>query len=156
MLGLEGEAVVGRIPHPVHRAVLRVLRPAESAMRRLIVIAARGLVVKLAAPSRPMPRGGQSARAGAPVPPSSSSIRGYTSQRQRRRKARQYPRASFSSGTPDSQVDDLWPCAALPVAAPAPPPDGLINAAASAGGSRPSSPPLMICRARPGAWPAGG
>ena len=60
MLGLEGEAVVGRIPQPLHRAVLRVLRPAESAMRRLIIIAARGLVVKLPAArpiSRPMPAG---------------------------------------------------------------------------------------------------
>ncbi len=33
-----------------------MLRPAESAVRRLIVIAARGLVVKVA-PSRPMPKG---------------------------------------------------------------------------------------------------
>ena len=60
MLGLAGEATVGRIPQPLHSAVLRVLRPAESAMRRLIIIAARGLVVKLAASrpiSRPMPVG---------------------------------------------------------------------------------------------------
>ena len=56
MLGIDGEATVGRIPHPLHRAALRVLRPAESAVRRLVVIAARGLVVKLA-PSRPMPKG---------------------------------------------------------------------------------------------------
>ena len=51
-------AHVSQIPHPLHRAVLRVLRPAESAVRRLIVIAARGLVVKLAPPrpdSRPKP-----------------------------------------------------------------------------------------------------
>jgi hypothetical protein len=33
-----------RIPRWVHRVALRVLRPAESALRRLIVIAARGLV----------------------------------------------------------------------------------------------------------------
>ncbi len=46
MLGLVGEATVSRIPWPAYRAVLRVLRPAESAMRRLIVVAARGLVVK--------------------------------------------------------------------------------------------------------------
>ncbi len=46
MLGLASDATVSRIPQPLHRAVLRVLRPAESAMRRLIVIAARGLVVK--------------------------------------------------------------------------------------------------------------
>ena len=58
MLGLVGEATVSRIPQPLHRAVLRVLWPAESAVRRLIVIAARGLVVKLKpAASRPMPAG---------------------------------------------------------------------------------------------------
>ena len=55
MLGLDGDATVSRIS-ALHRAVLRVLRPAESAVRRLIVIAARGLVVKVA-PSRPMPKG---------------------------------------------------------------------------------------------------
>ena len=56
MLGLTGTATVGRIPRQVHRAVLRVLRPAEAAARRLIVIAARGMVAKLKAP-RPMPKG---------------------------------------------------------------------------------------------------
>src|SRR3990170_3227389 len=55
MLGLAGAATVARLPRSVHSAVLRVLRPAESAVRRLIVIAARGLVVKLA-PSRPISR----------------------------------------------------------------------------------------------------
>ena len=45
MLGLVGEATVSRMPWPTYRAVLRVLRPAESAVRRLIVVAARGLVV---------------------------------------------------------------------------------------------------------------
>jgi hypothetical protein len=53
MLGLGREVTVARLPHAVHRAVLRVLRPAESAVRRLVVIAARGLVVKPVA-SRPM------------------------------------------------------------------------------------------------------
>src|SRR5687767_6930651 len=56
MLGLAGGAAVARIPRALYRAVLGVLRPAESAMRRLIVIAARGLEVKLA-PARPMPAG---------------------------------------------------------------------------------------------------
>ena len=46
MLGLVGEATVSRLSWPAYRAVLRVLRPAESALRRLIVVAARGLVVK--------------------------------------------------------------------------------------------------------------
>jgi hypothetical protein len=54
MLGLVGEATVARLPWPTYRAVLRILRPAESALRRLIVVAARGLMVKPAA-SRPRP-----------------------------------------------------------------------------------------------------
>ncbi len=52
MLELAGGITVSRIPQSLHSAVRRVLWPAESAMRRLIVIAARGLVVKLS-PARP-------------------------------------------------------------------------------------------------------
>ena len=51
-LGAEME----RLPRVLHSAALRLLRPAESALRRLIVIAAQGLAVKLP-PSRPMPKG---------------------------------------------------------------------------------------------------
>ena len=102
MLGLQGDAAVARIPQPLHRAVLRVLRPAESAVRRLIVIAARGLVVKLA-PSRPMPPmpAGPSGRAGIPVPPFSSSIRGNASLAcaSAAESSRGIPRASISSRT---------------------------------------------------------
>ena len=79
MLGLDGEATVSRIPKPLHRAVALVLRPAESALRRLIVIAARGLVVKVA-PSRPMAKGQSSGKArDAGSPPSSSTTHGNTS-----------------------------------------------------------------------------
>jgi hypothetical protein len=56
MLGLEQGGTVARISWRIHYAVQRVLRPAESAVRRLIVIAARGLTVKVP-PSRPMPKG---------------------------------------------------------------------------------------------------
>ena len=62
-------ATVSRIPLPLHCAVLRVLRPAESAVRRLIVIAARGLVVKVA-PSRPMPKGHKIGKGGGSTLPS--------------------------------------------------------------------------------------
>ncbi len=44
------------LPQPVYRAIVRVLHPAESAVRRLIVVAARGLVVPLPSP-RTMPPG---------------------------------------------------------------------------------------------------
>lgn len=47
-LGLEeGETSVGIISRRLYRAVLRELQPAEAAVRRLIVLAARGLVVEL-------------------------------------------------------------------------------------------------------------
>ena len=55
-LGLVGEATVSRISWPAYRAVLRVLRPAEFALRRLIVVAARNIVIAPVA-SRPKSAG---------------------------------------------------------------------------------------------------
>src|SRR5688572_18508918 len=49
MIGLSEAGAVERLSRPVYRAVLLVLRPAEAAVRRLIIVAARGMVVK---PSR--------------------------------------------------------------------------------------------------------
>ncbi len=64
MLGLVALTdTVSRLPWPTYRAVLRILRPAESALRRLIVVAARGLVVKPAV-SRPIPAGTKGTRKG--------------------------------------------------------------------------------------------
>ena len=45
MLGLAGDATLARLQPHLRRKVLRLLRPAESACRRLIVIAARGLAL---------------------------------------------------------------------------------------------------------------
>ncbi len=42
------------LPRALYAAILLILRPAESAIRRLIVIAARGIVIKFR-PSRPLP-----------------------------------------------------------------------------------------------------
>jgi hypothetical protein len=54
---LAGGGMAERLSRPVYRAVMLVLRPAESAVRRLIIIiAARGVVVK-PSPARPMPKG---------------------------------------------------------------------------------------------------
>ena len=44
------------LPRHLHRAIMRLLRPAEYALRRLVVIAARGLVVTPSRPSKPKPR----------------------------------------------------------------------------------------------------
>jgi len=128
MLGLAGTDTVSRIPQPLHRAVLRVLRPAESAVRRLIIIAARGLVVKLA-PSRPMPKGHRILKGGGPSRPSFQlydTRKDFPELRQHRVKYAKYPPRIHFFG-PDSTVDDLWP-AHPAVAAPVSPPDGLVSA----------------------------
>ena len=41
------------LPRRLHRAILRLLRPLESATRRLIIIAARDLPIPVLPPSRP-------------------------------------------------------------------------------------------------------
>ena len=121
------DATVSRIPKPLHRAVLRILRPAESAVRRLIVIAARGLVVKLA-PSRPMPKGHVIGKGGTPR----SSFQLYDTRkdfpelRQPRVKYAKYPPRILFFG-PDSRLDSLW-SVPEPTAAPARETDGLVNA----------------------------
>jgi len=46
MAGLAGEGVP-TLPRHLHRAILRLLRPAESATRRLVIVMARGMVVEL-------------------------------------------------------------------------------------------------------------
>ncbi len=56
LLQLQGGGMATRVPHPVYALVVRVLHKAESAVRRLIVVAARDLVVQ-PSPSRPMPQG---------------------------------------------------------------------------------------------------
>jgi hypothetical protein len=125
MLGLVGNVTVTRIPQPLHRAVLRVLHPAESALRRLIVIAARGLVVKLA-PSRPMPAGPIVGKGG----PSRPSFRLFDSRKsfaelRERTPVRILPRIHVFG--PDPRVAALWPTYRPPVVA-APPSDGLVDA----------------------------
>jgi hypothetical protein len=126
LLGLVGGATVSRIPPSLHSAVLRVLRPAESAARRLIVIAARGLVVKLA-PSRPMPKGtiiGKGDGSRLPAFQLYDTRKYFVELRQyrRRRAMRNPPRIHVFP------YDTLVP-RPQPVAKPAPPPDGLVNAA---------------------------
>ena len=121
LLGID---MVARLPHSVHRAVLRVLQPAESALRRLIVIVARGLVVKLM-PARPMPVGAITGKGGPSRPSfqlfdprkSFALLRNETPQRF-------LPRIHVFGGDP--RVAALW--AAPPLAAPAPLPDDLVSA----------------------------
>ena len=127
LLGLDGTDTVSRIAPPLHRAVLRVLRPAESAMRRLIIIAARGLVVKLKpAASRPMPKA-PIGKGGGNSPPSFQLFdqrKNFKAPRHGKAK-RLVPRIHVFGS--DDRLVTLWE--ARPRAAdPAPPPDGLVGA----------------------------
>jgi hypothetical protein len=61
LLGLVSGSSFDRLPQALYRSVERLLRPTESALRRLIVIAARGLVVKPLL-KRPMPKGLKTSR----------------------------------------------------------------------------------------------
>ncbi len=56
MVEMGSGAMVERLPPSLYHAVSRMLLPTESALRRLIAIAARGLKVK-PPPVRPMPKG---------------------------------------------------------------------------------------------------
>ena len=120
------DVTVLRIPKSLHSAVSLILRPAESAARRLIVMAARGLVVKLA-PSRPMAKGlkiikGDGSRLPAFQLYDTRKYFAELSQRRRRRPCRNPPRIHFFP------YDTLAP-RPRPVVEPPPPPDGLVNAA---------------------------
>jgi hypothetical protein len=123
MMGLSA----GRIPQPLHRAVLRVLRPAESAVRRLVVIAARGLVVK-PVPSRPMPVGKVIGKGSGNSSPSFQLFdprKRFAELSQHRVKfTRNPPRIHFFGSDP--RISALWP-SPRPAVVPPPPPDGLIN-----------------------------
>jgi hypothetical protein len=128
LLGLDGSEAASRIPRSLHSAVLQVLRPAESAVRRLIVIAARGLVVKLA-PARPMPKGKVIGKGGGSRPPAfklCDTRKNMPELREPRVKYTKYPPRILFLG-PDSRIDDLWP-RPQPKAAPAPEKDGRVNA----------------------------
>jgi hypothetical protein len=128
LFAMLGDATVGRIPRPIYYAVLRILRPAESAMRRLIIIVARGLVVKLA-PSRPMPKGTIIGKGSGQSHFSFQLFdtrKNFPELRQHRVKYAKYPpRIHFFEYDP--RVAALFP-APQPVAVPPPPPDGLVNA----------------------------
>ena len=126
LLGLDGTGAAQRIPRSLHSAVLRVLRPAESAVRRLIVIAARNVVVELA-PSRPMPEGRKIGKAGGSRSPSFQLFdpRKRVAPLRVRKSPRLEPRIHFFEYDP--RVAALFP-PPRPVVVPPPPPDGLASA----------------------------
>jgi hypothetical protein len=128
MLELAGGITVSRIPQSLHSAVRRVLYPAESALRRLIIIAARGLVVKPASrpishpkPAKPTAKGCGSKRSSFQL----FDTRKNFALKPRRKGPRVVPRITFFNS--DSTVTSLW-LGRPPVAKAAAPSGGLVNA----------------------------
>ncbi len=131
MLGLVGEAAAARLPWPTYRAVLRVLRPAESALRRLIVVAARGLVVKPTA-SRPRPAGAVKTRKNGTSRPSFQLFDPRTRIVLPRRRIPKRPGPRIHMFNADNELVTVWP-PPRPATSPTPPPpkaaDGMVSAA---------------------------
>ncbi|MGB8314964.1 MAG: hypothetical protein WCE69_10820, partial [Aestuariivirga sp.] len=92
----------------------------------LVVIAARGLVVKLV-PSRPMPKGPIIGKGGNSRPSFKlfDQRKSFAELRQPRVKFARFPPRILFFGD-DSRVDDLW-ARPQPATDPPPPPDGLVN-----------------------------
>ena len=126
LLGLDGTDAASRIPRSLHSAVLGVLRPAESAVRRLIVIAARNVVVKLAS-SRPMPEERKIGKGSGPSFPSFQLFDPPKRPKPIRvmKVTRLEPRIRFIEYDP--RICALFPTP-RPVVEPPPPPDGRVSA----------------------------
>ncbi len=127
-----------RLSPSVHRRIIRSLRPAESAARRLIVIAARGIVVAVTsvhvkpAPAKPV---------GSPALRPKGTLRGYSFQLfdprkplrmiAKRKRFRFIPRIHVLDWNYDPSISAQFP-PPRPPTPPAPPPplppDGLVDA----------------------------
>jgi hypothetical protein len=123
LFAMLGDTTAAKLPRPLHRAVLGVLRPAESALRRLIVIAARGMVAK-PAPIRPMPRGLVIRSAGNRLSFQLFDRRKRFAPQRQGSGQRALPRIHIFGSDPR-----VWAPRSTPPPAPAPPPDdGRVNA----------------------------
>jgi hypothetical protein len=144
-----------RLPHPVYRRILRLLRPAESAVRRLIVIAARGIVVEVA-PIRVRPAPVKSVAS--PTVRPKGTQRSYAFQLfdprkpflkiAKRKVLRVAPRIRLLDWGHDPRISAQFPPPRPPAPPPPPVPDGLVDAARITRRLQALNQPLMICRAR--------
>jgi hypothetical protein len=139
MLGLADDEMEERMAPRLHRRALRLLTPAESACRRLIVIAARGLTVQPPPAIRPAPAGvsAKTAKATGKAPNTPGRLRRpafklYDPRKsfmERPRRRSVLPRIMVIGHDP--HLSPLWnrsPSAAARKPKPEPPDDGLINA----------------------------
>ena len=114
MVGLADGEVAATLPRHLRNCVIRILRPAEAAVRRLVIIAARDLVVvvaparrkKAATPTTTTPTTGKPAAA-IPALPLIDPLKRFDF-RPRRRRARSFPRITFIGLTEPTPIPDDW------------------------------------------------
>lgn len=138
MAGLDASPSVPRLASPIYRAVLRVLRPAESAVRRLVVVMAHGLTLPPLAP-RSTPRKAATGKRPSPTRPTFKLFdprprfaSAFASERRRlhiRLAARPEPRLRVIDTSFDPRVPLFRTAPVTPhQQAAAPAPEGTINA----------------------------
>src|SRR5688572_21009275 len=157
MIGVTEAGQVERLSRPVYRAVLLVLRPAEAAVRRLIIVAARGMVVK-PSPVRSAPVGlaisgtGQGRVSFQLFDPRRRFDQAHGRQT---RSPRPQPRIRLIEVAFDPRIPLFRQPEPAP-AAPAPKKDDSVNAKPLCRRLAAIKGALETCRARRGAWRAGG
>lgn len=138
MIGLVDGETVERLSSPIYRRVLRLLRPAESAVRRLIVVTARSITIP---PARPRPASAKppdqrKARSRAatfklfdPRQRFGSPFAGAPRRNRIRLTPRPEPRLRVIDVSFDPRIPMLrWTPPAVPEPAPEPPEEGTVNA----------------------------
>jgi hypothetical protein len=114
MAGLAAGETSAALPRHLRNHVLRLLRPAESAVRRLVIIAARGLVVVVVPARRKQATttSNTTTTTGKPATaiPALPLIdpRKRFDVRPRRRRARSFPRITFIGLTEPTPIPDGW------------------------------------------------
>ncbi len=115
MAGLADGEMTATLPRSLHNHLLRILRPAEAAVRRLVIIAARDLVVVVAParrkqaatppPQQPTTTGNPAAAI--PALPLIDPLKRFDF-RPRRRRAKSFPRITFIGLTEPTPIPDDW------------------------------------------------
>jgi hypothetical protein len=112
MAGFAGGATATTLPRHLHNHVLRILRAAESAVRRLIVIAARDLVVVVAPRKQATTPSTTTTTTGTSVPaiPALPLLdpRKRFEFRPRRRRAKSFPRICVIGVSEPRPIPDNW------------------------------------------------
>jgi hypothetical protein len=156
LLEVFGGADAARVPRAIHTTIMRVLRPAEAALRRLIVIEARNLTPEPERPRLPFPQ--ISSRKTPRKPASRMAFQLFDLRKQFRHSVKyttRTPRIYMISEDARFHRSPIPRSSSRIDRTSQPPLSVSSTRAALCFGSQHSPQRLMICRIRPSAWCAG-